>query len=207
MIIVSHVPKSAGNSFKMALRGYFGDRLLSISAGAEKMIDPTTDIPDGFYVHNSTCLFGHLAPAQFLPLKEKHNIKFMTWMRHPVERIVSHYRFLPEVYDGAGPLQQRVVDEKWGLMEFCLSPEFRNLYSRYYDGFGLENFDFIGLVEYYKEDLDWVSRRWFDGELEYYYLLKSVYNHIDLEDWFKIFDYHQQDVELYRKAWELRKNR
>ncbi len=75
-------------------------------------------------------------------MRDKRKLQFITWMRHPVDRIVSHYFFWKNNYSPDCPLlHKRVIDENWTLEEFCLSEELQNIYTLFLWGFPLEYLD------------------------------------------------------------------
>ena len=92
----------------------------------------------------------------------------MVWMRDPVERLASHYLYWIETYNpiDAGNLHRRVVEEKWTLERFCLGPEMRNVYSKFFWGFPLARFNFVGITEFYDSEIAYFSENIIGAKLE-----------------------------------------
>ncbi|NQX90231.1 MAG: hypothetical protein HRT77_16395, partial [Halioglobus sp.] len=155
------------------------------------------------------CIHGHFLPLKYLLLADARPTVFITWMRDPIERLVSHYHYWYAVYDpdstDTRPLHRRVVEEQWSLEQFCLSDAMRNLYSQLLWGFPLERFDFIGITEHYADDLSAFSQAFLGRELparvrnprqsprpeadELGGLLRA-----------RVAKWHAADCELYRRA-------
>ena len=223
MIISVHVPKTAGSSFVKALEAHF-------SSGLQKdYADLPTNTPQYernraallASVHNAesdhsaevACIHGHFLPLKYLLLSLKKELRFITWMRNPVERVLSHYYYWKSVYNSATApdLHRRVVEEDWSVERFCLSPELRNLYGQFLWGFPLEYFDFIGITEFYDEDLAYFSEQYLNTDLEP--LRENVGKNqggsyqIDSSFRAKLEQFHAFDFELYRTALLIRQKR
>jgi hypothetical protein len=156
------------------------------------------------------CIHGHFMPVKYLPLETKQDLTYVTWMRNPVERIISHYYFWQRRNKpDFPPLYKRVIEEKWSLERFCLSNEMRNLYHQFLWGFPVFRFDFIGITEYYDEDYRYFSENILQGLgpaqrvnvnkhiKKKYPISKSLRREIE--------DFHHDDMELYHMALEKRK--
>jgi hypothetical protein len=222
MVLVSlHLPKTAGASFGKSLETYFGAALLrdygdqginkppfernqsALRAGLEIAADALADI---------RCVHGHFLPAKYLLRSSLHAMQFITWMRDPVERLISHYNYWQRSYHpNTLPHHKKVIEEKWTLAQFCLSPQFRNIYSQYLWAFPLRCFDFIGITEHYEEDLAYFSDRFLAGKLDHYKIntahTKTSKDVLASALRKKIEAYHQADMELYRRALALRQTR
>src|SRR4030065_365461 len=61
------------------------------------------------------CIHGHFLPLKYLLLSVKRELKFITWMRDPVERILSHFFYWKRNYDSATApiLHRKVIEEDW----------------------------------------------------------------------------------------------
>jgi hypothetical protein len=221
MIISLHLPKTAGTSFAKSLKAQFGKALLKDYA----------DLPINTPVYERNlnalqaciengakdfagvqCIHGHFLPLKYLLLSAKREITFITWMRDPVERLASHYWFWRKTYkaDTAPELQKRMVEEKWPLERFCLGSEFQNFYWQFLWGFPLERFDFIGIVENYEEDFGYFTAQFLGTRLPVY--KKNLGGipklHITNHDFRKAIEaHHSIDMELYRRALEIRQKR
>jgi hypothetical protein len=166
------MPKTAGISFRATLEEHFGAALRQ-DYGDYPLAHPPTDrhrmalqsalaaAPADF--EGVECVHGHFLPVKYLLLADRLPCRFVTWLREPVARLVSHYHYWLRAYEpnspGVSALHQRVVEERWSLEAFCLAPELRNLYSAFLWGFPLETFDFVGVTEYFEEDLRYFSTR------------------------------------------------
>lgn len=169
MLVSVHLPKTAGSSFALALGRSFGARLLrdysdfpintprlerNRSALEQCLLNERRDFGA------IQCIHGHFLPLKYLQLSVKREITFITWMRHPVERLISHYHFWRRVNanDRLPALHRKMIQEDWSIERFCLGSELQNLYSQFLFGFPLENFSFIGITEFYEEDHSYFSR-------------------------------------------------
>lgn len=163
LMVSLHLPKTAGTSFRATLEDHFGAGLRSDyddmplhKGGAERNLASLEGAVSNFLGNfdGVACIHGHFLPMKYLLLRDRLNLEFVTWLRHPVDRLVSHYEFWKRQYDPAtaGPLHRTVVTQDWSLERFCLSEELRDVYAQFLWAFPLEYFSFIGIVEHYEED-------------------------------------------------------
>jgi hypothetical protein len=217
-ILVSlHLPKTAGTSFAAALQAQFGSgyrpdyedfpmhtppwprRLRALRAGLRlrRIWD------DGI-----TCVHGHFLPLKYRCALAGRQARYATWLRDPVERVVSHYHFWRRDYDGtdpAQPLRNRMFAEDWSLERFALGPEMRNLYTQYLWGFDPRRFAFIGITERYDQDLERFSAVFGGGGAVRGHALRNpdrtdeAYAIADaLRE--RLSEHHARDIDLYRWA-------
>jgi hypothetical protein len=105
---------------------------------------------------------GHFLPLKYRLALRGHQVDYVTWLRDPVDRLLSHFHYwkrTPEVASPAQPLRYRFVREDWSLERFCLGPELRNVYRQYLWGFPPSRFAFIGITEHYDTELDDMGAR------------------------------------------------
>ena len=163
LMVSVHLPKTAGTSFRATLEDHFGPRLRSDyddmplhKGAAERNLAGLEGAVANFLGNfdGVGCIHGHFLPMKYLLLRDRLNTEFVTWLRHPVDRLVSHYDFWKRQYDPAtaGPLHRTVVAQDWSLERFCLSEELRDVYATFLWAFPLEYFAFVGIVEHYAED-------------------------------------------------------
>lgn len=221
-LISVHLPKTAGTSFGATLKSRFG-RLYrddyadgGISIPAHERISAAEAA--GAVIAKQglgeiACVHGHFLPAKYLLLGRQRDLNFVTWMRDPVARLFSHYHYWQESYDEetSRAHHRQVVEEQWTLEQFCLSEKFRNIYSQYLWNFPLERFAFIGVSEYYEEDMLEFSNRFLCASAPSHYLNPTTYvtpphgsNDAFLQ---KVRDFHADDICLYQRALALRQAR
>jgi hypothetical protein len=221
-IISLHLPKTAGTSFKTSLEAHFGHRYrddygdqgISKSVAERGKLALTAALALAAQgLGEVACVHGHFLPLKYLLLATRCDLTFVTWMREPAERMLSHYYYWLESYDRStsAPHHRKVVEEGWTLEQFCLSEQFRNIYSQYLWGFPLENFAFIGISEHYREDLQEFSRRYLPCSLEP--LRRNVTvnrpSRLAVDEVFldEVRDFHAADVRLYQRALQQRQAR
>jgi hypothetical protein len=217
MLISLHLPKTAGSSFFASLKDHYGNHLLRdyadlpINTPVLKRNGNalTRCIVNGVKSYeNIECIHGHFLPLKYLMFRDA---KFVTWMRDPVERLASHYYYWLRNYnpDKAPLLQKKVVEEKWSLERFCLSPELRNFYSQFLWGFPIQRFSFIGITEYYETELEYFSKKILGTTLKSHGRNinpsnKGVSYYEDKNLRVKVEQYHSKDVLLYKRALDIR---
>jgi hypothetical protein len=225
MLISVHLPKTAGSSFLAAIEQHFAGRLLrdyegrpitrsGLSRNSRALLGWARYGVSSRGLTGYDCVHGHFMPLKYRQLSASATPQFVTWMRHPVDRLASHYyhwmRVAPPAH--ASPVRRRVYQEQWTLQRFCLGREFRNIYSNYLWGFPLSRFDFIGITEHYDTELDYFSRAFMDGELT---VMRENANPARQEATYiddpglreKIEHWHGADLALYRQALAMRQRR
>jgi hypothetical protein len=227
VLISVHLPKTAGLSFRAALEEHYGERFAFdygdyplAHAPAERhrkalqaaLESPVRDLG------GIGCIHGHFLPVKYLLLADRLDCRFVTWMREPVARLVSHFHYWQRSYDPVSnlpsPLHRRVVEEHWSLEQFCQAPELRNVYTEFLWGFPLQRFDFIGITEHYEEDLPYFSTR-FLGQPARVHALNQRGESVarssacELPEALRrqVEEYHGADLALYRQALALRRTR
>ena len=217
-----HLPKTAGTSLRHALRARFGASVM------EDYDAPPMQVPrgrrewsalvEGFRLTKAlgsdvVAIHGHFLPLKYRIALRGRPARYVTWLRNPVERVISHYHYWRRDYAGddpAQPLRNRVVNEDWSLERFCLGPELRNVYRQYLWGFDPQRFEFIGITERYDRDFERFSRRYLDGQAVTPATLVNPDRAgeryaIDAELRARIGRYHAADVALY--AWAEARHR
>jgi hypothetical protein len=218
MLISLHLPKTAGTSFRVSLEAHFGPAFLAdyndIPINRATWIRNCHALTDGFLLgtgnfSGTECIHGHFLPLKYRLLAKKRSVTFVTWFRHPVDRVISHYYFWKTHHPAVlPPLHARMIREEWTLERFCLGKEMKDIYHQFLWGFPLDNFSFIGITEYYEEDFIRFARNFLGRETPVLELNKSLQagSHPVSETLrHEIEVYHKKDMVLYAKALELRR--
>jgi hypothetical protein len=222
MMVSVHLPKTAGTSFRATLEENFGTRLkkdyedLPLHKGNYERNLASIEAATKSYMINLddvACIHGHFLPVKYLLLRDRAAMIFVTWMRHPVDRVVSHYEFWKREYNEstAGPLHRKVVVEGWSLRDFCLSEEIRNLYDKFLWAFPIEYFNFIGIVEFYEIDHAYFVKNYLNVNTaaERRNAAPSRNHLAELDSGFRreIEAFHGADIKLYNTALAIRDKR
>ncbi|GAB5452706.1 MAG: sulfotransferase family 2 domain-containing protein [Halioglobus sp.] len=224
MLISVHMPKTGGLSFRAMLEEHFGGRFahdygdypLAHSPEVRRQMALTASPePDSEQLENIDCVHGHFLPVKYQPLASQRDCTFVTWLREPVTRLVSHYLYWQRTYDpqsaGTSVLHKRVMEEGWSLEDFCLAPELRNIYTQFLWSFPLQDFDFIGITEYFDEDFRYFCTAFLGNNLQPRRINQrdeeSPVAGLDAAIVKRISDYHAEDVALYLEALRMREGR
>ncbi|MEM1167588.1 MAG: sulfotransferase family 2 domain-containing protein [Cyanobacteria bacterium P01_H01_bin.35] len=143
-IISVHVPKTAGATFKNILQQVYGSEqiLWHYSWSTSDII--TSEIK---------AIHGHFPASKYQ--RSPSSIKMITWVRNPVDRLISHYFYwqhLP-ISERAGALHRYVIEKKLGLVDFAKLHKMRNHISSNYIDIELNKFYFIGIQEFFEADM------------------------------------------------------
>ena len=218
LLVSVHLPKTAGTSFRAALQAYYGDGLLEDYAMLPMQVPrgrrEILALRDAFNARrqitaSTLAIHGHFLPVKYRVALRHRATRYITWLREPVDRLVSHYQYWQRDYAGDDPkqpLRNRMLRERWSLERFCLGAELRNLYQQYLWSFPPARFAFIGITEHYVQDLDWLARNLLEAPpAEVMHALGNP-NHpaglyeIDATLRLRIEAHHAADHELYRQA-------
>ena len=222
------MPKAGGSSFKKVLKEefrysfYTDNKDRPINKSFDKRVQDAENFRKKFKIKiepfhilfNIKCIDGH-----FLPYKYKHYVKnpkvrFFTWLRDPIERLASHYYYWFRAYNKkkSSYLHKRVVEDNWSFEKFVFSAEMRNFYHQFFYKFPVENFDFIGITEYFEEDLYYFTDKYLNININSTPKSninpnkKGKYiNDQEMKD--ELIKFHHLDYEIYNYALRKRKNR
>jgi Sulfotransferase family len=147
MIISVHVPKCAGTSFRSVLGDVCGARIwynygtiFSRDQARPELVPPGVNFIHGHFLADA---FDDLYPGS----------RLVTWVRHPVERLVSNYRHFLRTPDMRDDCCRALHERKLSLCEFADLDWMQNEASRYLAGKPVEDFEFIGVSERFGESV------------------------------------------------------
>ncbi len=141
MVLSVHIPKTAGVSFRKILAQlYCEDFLLKYWQMTDAYGQVVATIPP-----HIRCIHGHYAADVLLPYYP--DAQLITWIRDPVERVVSSYFHRLREPDWQHPVTRELHEKNLSLVEFASLELMRNEIARYFAGRAPEDFAFIGLVE------------------------------------------------------------
>ncbi|MEA3476692.1 MAG: sulfotransferase family 2 domain-containing protein [Bacteroidota bacterium] len=130
-LISIHIPKTGGRSFHEILRNVYGQ-------GLDK---------------KTKAIHGHLTIAKVKGIIEEEHPKVITWVRDPVDRVISNYYFfMKRIREGKTTEKQRKKID-YSLPEYAGQVKRRNRMTEILHGIPLEDFYFIGLMERFEEDI------------------------------------------------------
>jgi len=176
-LISVHIPKCGGTTFSDILRRIYGDKYSHVTD-----ISQLNDIDK-----NMQCIHGHY---YFNPewLKIYPNAKICTWIRNPVDRLISYYyywgnyRFGPGVSPNHNHLMMRV--RKYSIFEFAKQEYMQNRMFDFIEKISLDEIAFIGEVENYNSDLKRLAKI-----MNWDHLLIQKYNVLNATNYNKkVFD-------------------
>ncbi|HND62402.1 MAG TPA: sulfotransferase family 2 domain-containing protein [Opitutaceae bacterium] len=141
MIISVHIPKTAGVSFRLMLAQLFGEGFVQhyweITDAHGRVL---RDIPA-----HATCVHGHFV-AQVVADRYP-GAPLITWVRDPVERVVSSYHHRLRNPDWRHPVCVELHRMKLSVEQYAEIELVRNEMARFMGTKRPADFAFIGLVE------------------------------------------------------------
>ncbi|MGD1808713.1 sulfotransferase family 2 domain-containing protein [Dapis sp. BLCC M126] len=214
-VISIHVPKTAGTTFKKVLRQIYHPEEIFFDYPhrgdlRHKML--TNPKPGVKVIH------GHF-PG------DKYDNKFpeyrkIIWLRDPIKRLISLYFFWKTwqiLVESDAENLAPVKESNLTFREFAEKPEMQNLIkSKFVQGQKLTDFYFVGIQEFFSQDLHElkVMLNWPEYELEtqntnpypeYQLLLEEVLSNQQILNQVSAINY--KDIELYQEALSIREKR
>ncbi|MDQ7785794.1 MAG: sulfotransferase family 2 domain-containing protein [Desulfomonilaceae bacterium] len=170
-LISVHIPKTAGTSFRDTLLRTYGDEAL-VWDYDDTPLDPASlyntdrnawllksrEFIEGFSSAKRV-IHGHFPLQKYS--EDFPNAKRITWVRHPIDRLISHY-FMWKTRDDwpNHTLQVRVRRSQMDLAEFATIPILRNLMTRVFlENVPVSSLFFVGVQEYYRADMKELATR------------------------------------------------
>ncbi|MDB6167284.1 MAG: hypothetical protein JWM88_148 [Verrucomicrobia bacterium] len=147
MLLSVHIPKTAGASFRRILAQlYEEDIILKYWRMTDARGQVIAAIPP-----NIRCIHGHFHPEALLP--DFPHAKLITWVRDPVQRVISSYYHRLRDPDWEHPVTRELHEKKLTVVQFAALDLMRNEMTRYFGGKRPKDFAFIGITERFEESV------------------------------------------------------
>jgi hypothetical protein len=207
-LISVHLPKTAGTAFRHVLIDVYGLDAVLEDYPPDRIYQLTTPVSPKIRV-----IHGHFAPNKYDRFSQA---KKIVWLRHPIFRLISEYFFAKTINDRKNAIHAQLLEKNLNILEFARIPAMTNFLSQKLEGMKPEQFDFVGIQEFYREDLADLQQLmgWRDFQPtvknsnrypEYYQCLQAILNDSSLMN--ALAQVNQQDMELYATALSLRAKR
>lgn len=209
-IVSVHIPKTAGTSLRNMILQYYGSDRVCTHYPDSPVVDGTREITD-----KTKVVHGHFFISEYLeryPEIATDQVKKIAWLRHPITRLMSHY-----FYNKKYPFSIRQDMTKLSLLDYAKLPWKQNEMYKHLAGVALEDYYFIGIQEFFAEDLrelqtlmGWqnINTNIRDNSSiseQYYQLIKETLSQPKILA--EIISLNAEDMELYEQALSLRGKR
>lgn len=214
-LVSIHIPKTAGTSFRNTLKQVYGENQVKrLDIAIDKFTLEQQPFQSDKLDKGIEVIHGHIF---YELLIEKINISkdvpIITWLRDPVARVISNYKYLSkrlaEELDEEGKGLNILAKMQRTLVEYAHDEINRNRMSKFLAGIEPEDISFIGITEYFSDDLKDLAQ-FLDWKNVEEYMVNVTGKKIDdvsEEDKAIIRQLNRDDVALYQKAIELRNQR
>jgi lipopolysaccharide transport system ATP-binding protein len=163
-LVSIHIPKTAGTTFRTILQQqYSAERVARLDINQRGKIKLNREI----ILHNTLpesvkVIHGHFTYGDLMKrFNVSEEIPVVTWLRHPVTRVYSAYAYYRDILASGSrqpvPRYVETIMKGGSLMEFAIHDWSRNRMSYYLDGIELDRLLFVGLQEYFAEDVGALS--------------------------------------------------
>lgn len=204
-----HIPKTGGKFLRTILQEVYGkEKVIYLGPRDSRRLEesPETAIPENVSVVHGQFPFSRLAK-----IYKNKKAPLITWLRDPVERVISNYFYLCERLKRR-PKAHRRQEVPKTLMEYARKPGRQDRMSKFLHGISLSDLFFVGITEHYLEDLKILGRllNWRDVESVYCSNSKEypVYGAgVTRQEREEIAELNKKDMELYQEAILLRARR
>lgn len=215
-LISIHIPKTGGRSFYEILSQVYGSALDQRQSRKDFLPGLINQHLDDSLSSDIKVIHGHLTVEQANKVIIKFHPKVVTWVRNPIDRIISNYYFfMKRIRDGkAAEKQKKKIN--FSLIEYARLPSRRNKMVEILHGLPLEEFYFIGIFEQFENDIRELATKlgWpkphkvphiNDGSFfKYNNDCTTQYNDIDEQMRHEIASFNKFDIKLYKDIKKIR---
>ena len=209
-----HIPKTAGTSFHRTLQSIYGaEHVARFEWIKGRPFLNSSPYHDQGLPENTKVIHGHFTvPAirDVFPLGE---VPVITWVRNPVDRVISNYYYLSkrleEIVDEESNHWHILEKMQKTLLEFAHAEVNRNRISKFLEGVELEDLFFVGVVENYNDELQYLAQKlnWSNYQSERDNVSGSKGRFVSDAVRSEIEALNQKDMEVYHRAVKLSEKR
>lgn len=226
-LLVFHIAKTGGSSFRKSLQASsFGPFCFLSYLSFHQLLEaiqelPQEDRPLAFanaiaarIPKDTKGIQGHILfnPLLLPFLLKRPEVLKITWVRAPESLAYSKYAFIRQELMKRAPTGWRYPAFEASIfrdvVDGCNQPWVKNSLAKPLQGMPLESFDFVGITEFYSEDLAQIDALLNHPGLKPYRANPSKKPRpLTPEDIAAIRAYHKEDIVLYERALALRARR
>lgn len=217
-LISIHIPKCAGTSFRNILKMVYGDEAvirLDIDLQFRVLKINEQEFKGRKLNKRVKVVHGHFAyPLLKDRFELEQDVPMITWIRHPVDRVISNYYYLEK------RLKEELNEKRKGLnilrkmqrtlMEYAADEYNQNRISKFLQGVELNQFGFVGVQEFYEEDLALMAKQFSWPSYEFLHVNKTgggYKDQVSEEQRMQIAMWNDQDMAIYKEALAIRNQR
>lgn len=203
-LIFIHIHKTGGKSVSEVLHQHFGKHYARINRSyLRRQGSPRVEMGMRQLDTSTRALAGHFKFGEIEHLVTSET-KLVTWMRDPVERVLSHHKWYNFQSQNSG--HGKTID----LESFLEMDVAQNWMSKFLKGSSIEDYYFIGFLEEMSEDVSVLGKLLSDQPWQAVHVnqnpLRKVRQMVSHEIRQKIEDANQEDLELFERAKCLRRH-
>lgn len=210
-IISVHVPKTAGTTFRKALVNAYGKEGVLWDYNKEKVEKILLEVNP----KKIQAIHGHFKVQKYEDRFPE--AKRIIWIRDPLKRLISNYWHLVTYFQKTKIIVNEMELEKQKLLNYAKKPRIRNFMSRHFKKRKLKDFWFVGITEFFEEDLTEIQTLLGWAELKiiktnkhkyptrYRAFVKAVLSDSEMLE--QLTFLNRKDIKLYEKALKMRQKR
>ncbi len=211
-LVSLHIPKTAGTAFRLILAENINPKNF---AKVDIFNSGRIKVNDVYFSGNElakqvSTIHGHFSYRklnEYFDLQP--NVRYITWVREPVQRVLSNYYFLKEILEAR--IQEQTDENLFNRMgktlkEFVLMEENQNVMSKFLDGAPLSAFTFVGVQDQFESELLELQRimGWRSASNAVHNKTKQKATEHDESIIQLIRDVNEKDRALYQEVLELK---
>ncbi len=212
-LISIHIPKTAGTSLYKILGDAYGQNKIArvdYKPPLKKLFLNEKEFKGDEFPKHIEVIHGHINPKmleKYFVLDDK--VKKITFLRDPVERIISDYYYLRQIIDqnyNFDPYNPKILNRMIkSLIEFAGMEKEKNRMSKFLGKGRLNEMFFVGTTENFAQDTQKLAKllNWNSYKLVEENKTRNKSNDIPPDIFEKIKVLNEKDVELYNKALEI----
>lgn len=207
-----HLPKCAGTSIRVLLSNLFQDRIIEDYESyygyplKDRFTFILASLLQDIQVDKSKIVYGHFFPIKYIYGLPNKDVKLVTILRDPIDRLISHFRYWKSGDFSSHYLWRQMMYEHWSFMDFAMNSELRNFYTQYLVQVPLAYFSYIGLYENLISSVPACLQALgeeFDGDIKLPVInvtQSEVRTKLTDNELSELRDYHAEDYCLYHYA-------